>query len=107
MSLLKSPMGLMVGFMVIMVFVMPKMMENIGKLQSFYIQEWIRLQISILYFMKETSKWQQHNKFISFKRCSSEFLGINFTPAMKRCHEIVFSSDSFYLKVKTDVFTIF
>ncbi|GJN38935.1 hypothetical protein PR202_gb28016 [Eleusine coracana subsp. coracana] len=39
MSLLKSPMGLMVGFMVIMVFVMPKMMENIGKLHSFYIQE--------------------------------------------------------------------
>lgn len=31
MSLLKSPMGLMVGFMVLMVFVMPKMMENIGK----------------------------------------------------------------------------
>jgi hypothetical protein len=30
MSLLKSPMGLMVGFMVLMVFVMPKMMENIG-----------------------------------------------------------------------------
>jgi hypothetical protein len=29
MSLLKSPMGLMVGFMVLMVFVMPKMMENI------------------------------------------------------------------------------
>jgi hypothetical protein len=29
MSLLKSPMGLMVGFMVLMVFVMPKMMEKI------------------------------------------------------------------------------
>ncbi|KAI4986937.1 hypothetical protein ZWY2020_019567 [Hordeum vulgare] len=29
-SLLKSPMGMMVGFMVVMVFVMPKMMENIG-----------------------------------------------------------------------------
>ncbi|CAD6338907.1 unnamed protein product [Miscanthus lutarioriparius] len=29
MSLLKSPMGLMVGFMVLMVFVMPKLMENI------------------------------------------------------------------------------
>jgi hypothetical protein len=85
MSLLKSPMGLMVGFMVIMVFVMPKMMENIGKLHSLYIQEWIQLQISILYFMKETSKWQQHIKFISFKHCSSEFLGYNFTPAMKRC----------------------
>ncbi|XP_071680566.1 ER membrane protein complex subunit 7 homolog [Lolium perenne] len=28
-SLLKSTMGLMVGFMVLMVFVMPKMMENI------------------------------------------------------------------------------
>uniref|UniRef100_A0A8I6XY17 ER membrane protein complex subunit 7 beta-sandwich domain-containing protein n=1 Tax=Hordeum vulgare subsp. vulgare TaxID=112509 RepID=A0A8I6XY17_HORVV len=30
-SLLKSPMGMMVGFMVVMVFVMPKMMENIGR----------------------------------------------------------------------------
>ncbi|KAI4982423.1 hypothetical protein ZWY2020_022915 [Hordeum vulgare] len=29
-SLLKSPMGMMVGFMVVMVFVMPKMMENIA-----------------------------------------------------------------------------
>jgi hypothetical protein len=35
MSLLKSPMGMMLGFMVIMVFVMPKMMENIGMLHTF------------------------------------------------------------------------
>lgn len=41
MSLLKSPMGLMVGFMVLMVFVMPKMMENIGMFQLFYIK-WIQ-----------------------------------------------------------------
>ncbi|PIA42278.1 hypothetical protein AQUCO_02000024v1 [Aquilegia coerulea] len=30
MSLLKSPMGLMMGFMVIVVFLMPKLMENMG-----------------------------------------------------------------------------
>ena len=36
MSLLKSPMGLMVGFMVLMVFVMPKLMENIGIFHLFY-----------------------------------------------------------------------
>lgn len=32
MSIVKSPMGLMVGFMVLVMFVMPKMMENIGTL---------------------------------------------------------------------------
>ncbi|RZC53881.1 hypothetical protein C5167_012729 [Papaver somniferum] len=31
MSLLKSPMGLMMGFMVVVVFLMPKLMENMGK----------------------------------------------------------------------------
>jgi hypothetical protein len=41
MSLLKSPMGLMVGFMVLMVFVMPKLMENIGIFHLFYIK-WIQ-----------------------------------------------------------------
>ena len=30
MSVVKSPMGLMVGFMLIVVFLMPKLMENIG-----------------------------------------------------------------------------
>ena len=30
-SLVKSPMGLMVGFMLLVVFVMPKLMENMGK----------------------------------------------------------------------------
>jgi len=30
MSIVKSPMGLMVGFMVVVVFLMPKLMENIG-----------------------------------------------------------------------------
>lgn len=30
MAILKSPMGLMVGFMVVVVFLMPKLMENIG-----------------------------------------------------------------------------
>ncbi|TVU08312.1 hypothetical protein EJB05_41712, partial [Eragrostis curvula] len=42
MSLLKSPMGLMVGFMVIMVFVMPKMMENIDPEQMRQAQEQMR-----------------------------------------------------------------
>ncbi|KAL5720956.1 hypothetical protein ACHQM5_013575 [Ranunculus cassubicifolius] len=32
MSLLKSPMGLMMGFMLVVVFLMPKLMENIGTL---------------------------------------------------------------------------
>ena len=31
-SIVKSPMGLMVGFMVVVVFLMPKLMENIGTL---------------------------------------------------------------------------
>lgn len=30
MSLVKSPMGLMMGFMLIVLFVMPKLMENMG-----------------------------------------------------------------------------
>jgi hypothetical protein len=52
MSLLKSPMGLMVGFMVLMVFVMPKMMENIGKFQPFDTHELDNLSIfSILHYM--------------------------------------------------------
>nr|GMD83974.1 ER membrane protein complex subunit 7 homolog [Ipomoea batatas] len=31
MSIVKSPMGLMVGFMLLVVFVMPKLVENMGK----------------------------------------------------------------------------
>lgn len=31
MSVVKSPMGLMVGFMLIVVFLMPKLVENMGK----------------------------------------------------------------------------
>ena len=31
MSLVKSPMGMMVGFMGIAVFLLPKLMDNIGK----------------------------------------------------------------------------
>lgn len=31
MSVVKSPMGLMVGFMLVVVFLMPKLMENMGK----------------------------------------------------------------------------
>ncbi|KAL5223654.1 hypothetical protein ABZP36_010293 [Zizania latifolia] len=42
MSLLKSPMGLMLGFMVIMVFVMPKMMENIDPEEIKQAQEQMR-----------------------------------------------------------------
>ncbi|KAL6603054.1 hypothetical protein ACP70R_043415 [Stipagrostis hirtigluma subsp. patula] len=42
MSLLKSPMGLMVGFMVIMVVVMPKMMENIDPEEMKQAQEQMR-----------------------------------------------------------------
>lgn len=32
MSIVKSPMGLMVGFMVIVMFLMPKLVENMGML---------------------------------------------------------------------------
>uniref|UniRef100_A0A1E5VGS2 ER membrane protein complex subunit 7-like protein n=1 Tax=Dichanthelium oligosanthes TaxID=888268 RepID=A0A1E5VGS2_9POAL len=42
MSLLKSPMGLMVGFMVLMVFVMPKMMENIDPEEMKQAEEQMR-----------------------------------------------------------------
>lgn len=31
MSLVKSPMGLMMGFMLIVMFLMPKLVENMGK----------------------------------------------------------------------------
>jgi len=31
MSIVKSPMGLMMGFMVLVMFIMPKLMENMGK----------------------------------------------------------------------------
>ena len=31
MSVVKSPMGLMMGFMLIVVFLMPKLVENMGK----------------------------------------------------------------------------
>ncbi|XP_044960204.1 ER membrane protein complex subunit 7 homolog [Hordeum vulgare subsp. vulgare] len=41
-SLLKSPMGMMVGFMVVMVFVMPKMMENIDPEEIKQAQEQMR-----------------------------------------------------------------
>lgn len=34
MSVVKSPMGLMMGFMVLVMFVMPKLMENMGKVLS-------------------------------------------------------------------------
>jgi hypothetical protein len=51
MSLLKSPMGLMVGFMVLMVFVMPKMMENIGILLylTSFTSDGYKLSVSMLH----------------------------------------------------------
>ncbi|ONK70366.1 uncharacterized protein A4U43_C05F32980 [Asparagus officinalis] len=44
MSLLKSPMGLMMGFMLLMVFVMPKMMENMDPEEMRRAQEEMRSQ---------------------------------------------------------------
>ncbi|KAH9608800.1 hypothetical protein KSS87_005506 [Heliosperma pusillum] len=44
MSLLKSPMGLMVGFMVIVVFVMPKLMDNVDPEEMRLAQEQMRGQ---------------------------------------------------------------
>ncbi len=35
MSLVKSPMGLMMGFMLVVMFLMPKLMENMGKVLWF------------------------------------------------------------------------
>lgn len=35
MALVKSPMGLMVGFMVVVMFLMPKLVENMGKYSTF------------------------------------------------------------------------
>ncbi|XP_021887766.1 ER membrane protein complex subunit 7 homolog [Carica papaya] len=44
MSIVKSPMGLMVGFMVIVVFLMPKLMENIDPEEMRRAQEEMRNQ---------------------------------------------------------------
>ncbi|XP_073001135.1 ER membrane protein complex subunit 7 homolog [Typha latifolia] len=44
MSLLKSPMGMMVGFMLVMVFLMPKLMENIDPEEMKRAQEEMRAQ---------------------------------------------------------------
>ncbi|KAG7540701.1 Carbohydrate-binding-like fold [Arabidopsis thaliana x Arabidopsis arenosa] len=44
MSILKSPMGLMVGFMVVVVFLMPKLMENIDPEEMKSAQEQMRSQ---------------------------------------------------------------
>ncbi|KAG1327105.1 putative ER membrane protein complex subunit 7 [Cocos nucifera] len=44
MSLLKSPMGLMVGFMVIVVFLVPKLMENMDPEEIRRAQEEMRAQ---------------------------------------------------------------
>ncbi|XP_008788805.2 ER membrane protein complex subunit 7 homolog [Phoenix dactylifera] len=44
MSLLKSPMGLMVGFMVLVVFLMPKLMENMDPEEMRRAQEEMRAQ---------------------------------------------------------------
>ncbi|KAL2926516.1 ER membrane protein complex subunit 7-like protein [Bienertia sinuspersici] len=43
-SLVKSPMGLMVGFMLIVVFVMPKLMENMDPEEMRQAQEQMRSQ---------------------------------------------------------------
>ncbi|CAN8229720.1 unnamed protein product [Cochlearia groenlandica] len=44
MSIVKSPMGLMVGFMVVVVFLMPKLMENIDQDELKRTQEELRNQ---------------------------------------------------------------
>ncbi|CAN8326903.1 unnamed protein product [Cochlearia groenlandica] len=44
MSIVKSPMGLMVGFMVVVVFLMPKLMENIDPEEMKRAQEEMRSQ---------------------------------------------------------------
>lgn len=36
MSLVKSPMGLMVGFMVVVMFLMPKLVENMGECKQYF-----------------------------------------------------------------------
>lgn len=44
MSLMKSPMGLMMGFMLLVMFVMPKLMENIDPEEMRRAQEDMRAQ---------------------------------------------------------------
>lgn len=44
MSLVKSPMGLMMGFMVLVMFVMPKLMENMDPEEMKRAQEEMRNQ---------------------------------------------------------------
>ncbi|OVA05863.1 protein of unknown function DUF2012 [Macleaya cordata] len=44
MSLVKSPMGLMVGFMLLVVFIMPKLMENMDPEEMRRAQEEMRNQ---------------------------------------------------------------
>ena len=41
MSIVKSPMGLMMGFMLIVVFLMPKLMENMGMLSKIHLQTFL------------------------------------------------------------------
>lgn len=47
MSIVKSPMGLMVGFMLVVVFIMPKLMENMGK-YSVWFTSFSMFQISTM-----------------------------------------------------------
>jgi len=49
MSVVKSPMGLMVGFMLIVVFLMPKLMENMGMLLKIYMLTFFILRVSFLH----------------------------------------------------------
>ena len=60
MSLLKSPMGLMVGFMVIVVFLVPKLMENMGNM--------LLVQYAALQFPNPTQimHWLLTHDLISF-----------------------------------------
>jgi hypothetical protein len=39
MGIVKSPMGMMVGFMAIALFLLPKLMDNIGKQHEYAKQE--------------------------------------------------------------------
>ncbi|PKA59173.1 ER membrane protein complex subunit 7 like [Apostasia shenzhenica] len=49
MSIVKSPMGLMLGFMILVVFLMPKLMENMGMYQPIYASR-LTLLITVLCF---------------------------------------------------------
>lgn len=66
MSVVKSPMGLMVGFMLIVVFLMPKLMENMGMFLIIYLLTFFNFSVSFCLYGCICFVWVKC--FISFRR---------------------------------------